>query len=353
MSMALPAEERTLAEALRQVGYRTAICGKWHLGHARRAHLPHRRGFDHEYGSYLGAVDYYAHTRREGGTDWHRNGRPLRQAGHATDLIAAEAVNIIERHDRSRPLLLFVSFTAPHMPLQPPPGGTNAYARIANNRRRTYAAMVTHMDAAIGRILDAIDARGMRERTLVLFCSDNGGTELGGGSNAPLRDGKRSVYEGGVRVPAIVRWTGVLPANEEIKHPLHLVDWYPTLLRLAGAALEQPRPVDGKDIWPTLSAGKPSPHEEIVLNVNRDGGAIRQGHWKLVVKIGQKGAQTELFDLSRDPYERNDLAEKHPVTTITLLERFQAWAAQAVPPPQSSRSPPPGFKAPEIWQPED
>ena len=356
----LPLEERTLPQALKSAGYATALVGKWHLGHFQRAYLPTQRGFDRQYGHYNGAIDYFTHIR-EGGFDWHRDDREAREAGYSTHLIAREAVRFISDVGGTRPFFLDVSFNAPHAPFQAPDKPTEPYASL-NEPRRTYAAMITAMDEAVGQIVAALDAKGLRESTLIVFSSDNGGVAPGKVSdNGRLRAGKTTLYEGGVRVAAFAAWKGRIAPGTRVSGPLHIVDWYPTLLRLAGASLEQKLPLDGRDAWPTISAAKPSPHAEILLNATPRAGAIRVGDWKLVrngklnevpdVEAGREMSTIadvwELFNLADDPSEQTNLADKHPGKLEELRARYQSLAAQAVPPKIRPRSP--DFKVPAVW----
>jgi arylsulfatase A-like enzyme len=173
----LPLQERTLAQALHDAGYETAVTGKWHLGHFEPEYLPTRRGFDHQYGHYNGQIDYNTHIR-DGGFDWHRDDTVNRDAGYSTHLIAAEAVKRINERDASKPLFLYVPFNAVHAPHQVPPKYTEPYANL-KEPRRTYAGMVAAMDEAVGDILAALDRKGMRKDTLIVFSSDNGGPAPG------------------------------------------------------------------------------------------------------------------------------------------------------------------------------
>lgn len=365
----LPLEERTLPQALREAGYTTAICGKWHLGHFEPAYLPTRRGFDHQYGHYNGAIDYFTHLR-EGGFDWHRDDRVCRDEGYSTFLIADEAVRLIRAQPAERPLFLYVPFNAVHAPHQVPDRYKEPYAQLPEPRR-TYAGMVAAEDEAIGRIVAAIDAAGRRENTLFLWSSDNGGPSPGRvTSNGPLRAGKGTLYEGGVRVAALASWRGRIPAGSVVQAPLHIVDWYPTLLNLAGVPLTQPLPLDGRDAWGALTQGAASPHDAILLNTTPTSGAIRVGDWKLVLngsrvdsddgdgaagsarkKVKGKDAgaadRVELFDLARDPFEKNDLAAAQPAKVAELRARYDAFAREAVPPKSAPVAP--GFKAPAVW----
>ncbi len=360
----LPLEERTLPQALKEAGYETAICGKWHLGHFRRDYLPTRRGFDHQYGLYNGALDYFTHER-DGGLDWHRDDRASSDKGYATHLLADEATRLVAEHDTARPLFLYVAFNAVHAPHQVPAQYKEAYARLPEPRR-TYAGMVAAMDEAVSRIVDAVEKKGIASNTLFVFSSDNGGPNPGRvTSNGPLRGAKATLYEGGVRVPAFATWAGHIAPGKVVNAPLHMVDWYPTLLKLAGASLEQPRPLDGRDAWPAIVEDKSSPHGEILLNATPGGGAIRVGDWKLVIngptrsglfdedenapaRRGRASRETiELFDLASDPLEKHDLASSNPEKVAELRARYDAIAGQAVPPRSALKAA--GFRAPRVW----
>ncbi|MHC5544441.1 arylsulfatase B, partial [Singulisphaera rosea] len=252
----LPLEERTLPQALKQAGYETAIVGKWHLGHVRRDFLPTRRGFDHQYGHYNGALDYFTHIRDEG-FDWHRDDRVNRDEGYSTHLIAREAAKIVEQHDASGPLFLYVPFNAVHAPHQVPDSYKAPYGHL-KEPRRTYAGMLSALDEAVGQIVAAVDKKGIRKDTLFVFSSDNGGPAPGKvTSNGPLRGAKATLYEGGVRVPAFATWEGHIKPGSVANAPLHVVDWYPTLLKLTGISLDQPLALDGRDAWGAIAQGGP------------------------------------------------------------------------------------------------
>ena len=370
----LPLEERTLPQALKEGGYTTAICGKWHLGHFQRAYLPTQRGFDHQYGHYNGALDYFTHIR-DGGFDWHRDDQVCRDEGYSTFLLAKEAARLIREQPRDKPLFLYVPFNGVHSPYHVPKNYEEPYA-ILPPARRTYAGMVAAVDEAIGQIIAAVDEKGLRQNTLIIFSSDNGGPNPGRiTSNGLFRAGKGTLYEGGVRVCAFAAWDGHIKPGSVVNQPLHMVDWYPTLLKLAGASLEQKPPLDGKDAWPTIAQGQPSPHSEILLNTAPTTGAIRVGNWKLVLngqiaalegeegasvvtspkgKKGRKAAgnkqagdTVELFNLAQDPYEKTNLAASQPGKVKELRARYDALARQAVPP--KSEAAVPGFKAPAVW----
>ncbi|MBL9203087.1 MAG: arylsulfatase [Opitutaceae bacterium] len=366
----LPLDERTLPQALKEAGYATAIVGKWHLGHFEPAYLPTHRGFDRQYGHYNGALDYNTHER-DGGHDWHRDDKVNRDEGYATHLLAREASRLISEHDARRPLFLYVPFNAVHSPFQVPARYTEPYAHMQGNRR-LYAGMLAAMDEAIGRIVGALETKGLRDNTLIFFCSDNGGPAPGVvTSNGPLRASKGTLYEGGVRVPAVAAWTGRIKAGSVVDAPLHIVDWYPTLLKLAGVSLTQRHPLDGRDAWPAIAHGAPSPHQDILHNITPAGGAIRVGDWKLVVggqysetdgpeaaetakkkKAGKKnsggpGDAIELFNLAADPYEKKNLATAEPERVKAMRARLDAYAKAAVPAKQAPRAA--DFKVPAVW----
>jgi len=346
----LATDERTLPQALKEAGYYTAIIGKWHLGHADQKYWPQNRGFEYFYGNLVGEVDYF--TKDRGGVvDWQRNGKFLKEEGYYTDLIGNDAVRLIERHDTNKPLFLYLASLAPHSPYQAPAKYTNPYKdTIKDEKRQKYAAMITAMDLQIGRIQAALEKKKMLDNTLILFATDNGGSTsalfatgarspeeraASGGvdlhakppaSNAPFRAGKGSLYEGGVRVPAFAYWSGKLKPGV-VTEPLHMVDIMPTLLELAGGKGSDSHPFDGKNIWPTLTGQQPTPHEDILINVEAFRGAVRKGNWKLF-KMATLPGKTELYDLSKDPGEKENVADKHPEIVQDLEARLLKYAKE-------------------------
>jgi arylsulfatase A-like enzyme len=353
----LPLDERTLPQALREAGYTTAICGKWHLGHFQRDYLPTQRGFDHQYGHYNGAIDYYTHLR-DGGLDWHRDDAALIEEGYSTHLIA---------QDTAIPLFLYVPFNAVHAPHQAPEEYSAPYTAMTGDRR-IYAGMVAAMDEDVGRIVAAVEQKGIRGNTLFIFSSDNGGPAPGKiTDNGPLREGKGTLYEGGVRVPAFATWDGHLKPGTVVNAPMHIADWYPTLLTIAGASLKQDKPLDSFNMWPTIADGKPSPRREILHNTAPGTGALRMGDWKLVLNGHRRDTgesdkpkkpkndtvsadaaeRVELFNLASDPYEEKNLVTQQPDKLKELRVRYDELAAQAVPP--KDHDAPPGWKVPKVW----
>jgi arylsulfatase A-like enzyme len=310
------------------------MTGKWHLGSFDKQYWPHARGFDSFHGHLFGALDYFTHIR-DGKDDWYRDDRPLKEEGYATHLIGREAVRVINERPKEKPLFLYVAFNAVHTPLQVPKEYEQPYGHLPA-RRRTYAGMLAAMDEAVGQIVEAVEKSGRRDSTLFVFSSDNGGPNPGRlADNGALRAGKHTLYEGGVRVCAFAAWDGRIQPKSTNDQPLHMVDWYPTLLKLAGASLEQKLPIDGRDAWATIGQGKPSPRQEILINAEPKRGALRAGAWKLVIGGApprQAGGDVELFNLAEDPGETTNLARAQPTKLEELRSRYQSYAREAVPP---------------------
>ncbi|MFT3784936.1 MAG: arylsulfatase [Tepidisphaeraceae bacterium] len=364
-SYGVPTDERMLPEALRDAGYETAIVGKWHLGHSKPEFLPSARGFEHQYGFYNGQLDYYTHLR-DGGYDWHRDGHRNDDQGYSTDLIGDEAIRLIRERDKTRPLFMYVAFQAPHSPYQDPPEKYRQTVPGAPPARERYMGKVVGVDAQVGRIVSALSDAGMTSSTLVVFFSDNGGPDPGRiTSNGAFRSGKGSVYEGGVRSCASATWPGVIPAGSTATQPIHVVDLFPTVAALAGAAITQKKPLDGRDVLSALRGDTKSTHDEIVVNITPRGGAIRSGDWKLVVngyRFGndeapgnapasrQKEAGVtvyELFDLSTDKSESKNVAEEHADVVNRLSKRFDELQRSEHLPFNDAR--PADFKVPAVW----
>ena len=347
----LPLAERTLPQALREAGYTTAICGKWHLGEFQPQYLPTRRGFDHQYGHMFGALDYFTHVR-DGKHDWYRDDKPLQEEGYTTHLIAKEACRLIREKPDGKPLFLYVAFNGVHAPYEVPPEYKKAYPNLSGNRQ-TMAAMLSAVDEAIGQITTALEEKGLRENTLIIFSSDNGGPAPGRVSrNTPLRAGKGTIYEGGIRVCAFATWPGHIPAGTTIKEPMHVVDWYPTLLKLAGASLEQTLAPDGLDVWPMLTQGAKSPHDAILLaGTVPSKMAIRMGDWKLLLNATEQNAEeappgddkatakVELYNLAEDISESKNLAASQPQKVKEMRDRLEVFLKNAAPPGQGNAAP--------------
>jgi arylsulfatase A-like enzyme len=336
-SYGLPTDEWLLPQALKEAGYRTAIVGKWHLGHADPKYFPRQRGFDYQYGPLIGELDYFTHEQH-GVVDWFRDGKRVIEPGYTTALLGSDAVRLIAGHDVATPLFLYLTFNAPHTPYQAPQKYLDRYKQIADPSRRAYAGSITAMDDEIARVLDALDRRKMLENTIVIFQSDNGGTRnalfSGEGDmsklripcdNGPYRDGKGTLYEGGTRVPAIVNWPGHVKTGI-VDGMLHVVDMYPTLIGLAGGSTAKSKPLDGMNVWPTISEGQPSPRTEIVYNIEKLRAGIRQGDWKLVWRAPLPSVP-ELFNIAQDPSEKNNLAAENLERVAAMLKRINELAA--------------------------
>ena len=324
-----------MPQALKEAGYQTDLIGKWHLGHADRKYWPLERGFDHHYGPLLGEIDYFTH-KQHGVLDWFRDGKPIREPGYSTTLLGDAAVRLIESHNPKVPLFLDLAFNAPHAPYQAPEADLDRYRTIADPARRAYAAQVTAMDSEIGRVVKALDANGMRDNTLILFQSDNGGTRnpLFSGEvdtstlkslppdNGPYREGKGTVYEGGTRVISIANWPGRIQPGTVVNEMIHEVDLFPTLIGLAGASTAGTKPLDGLDVWGTISQGKPSPRTEIVYDLQPFRAGLRQGDWKLVWRTPLPQA-VELYNLAKDPSEKDNVAAANPEKVADLAAARQ------------------------------
>jgi arylsulfatase A-like enzyme len=340
----LDTTEWLMPQCLKEAGYNTAIIGKWHLGHADKKYWPKQRGFDYQYGAMIGELDYFTHEEH-GVLDWFRDNKPVREKGYTTQLLGEDAVKYINAQDSSKPFYLYLTFNAPHTPYQAPQEYIDRYKNIDEPTRRSYAAMVTCMDDEIGRVVAAIDKKGLRDNTLIIFQSDNGGTkskmftgQMADVSkiqipcdNGPYRDGKGTLYEGGTLVCALATWPGHIKLGSTVDGVIHAVDMYPTLAKLAGASTAKFKPLDGMDVWQTISEGKPSPRREIVYNIEPFRAALRQGDWKLVWRTILP-SNVELFNLTEDPYEKNNLASAHPDKVAAMQQRLEAVAKQAAKP---------------------
>lgn len=348
-SLALPFETVTVAKALRNVGYDTCLTGKWHLG-SKPAWGPNHFGFDHSYGSLAGGVTPWSHFYKKGPytTTWHRNESLITEKGHVTDLIADEAIGWIEGRDDERPFFLYVPFTAVHLPIREPDAWmAHVPKEISGAVPRQYAACILHQDDAVGRIVAAVDKAGQSENTLIVFTSDNGGSTSENndtkypddqcpngklpGNNLPLRGKKGDLYEGGTRVPTIVRWPGKLKAGSHCDTAVHIVDWMPTFCGLAGvmADAEQLK-WDGVNIWPVI-AGTGSLQERSLYSAGTGfrSRALRKGDWKLIVFVAKKGTgeRVELFNLARDPNEKSNVAKSNPDKVAELKNELETAVA--------------------------
>jgi arylsulfatase A len=333
----LPPREKSIAQMIREAGYATAMVGKWHLGYDPDW-APNHHGFDRFFGLLGGNHHYFEHYDRKGYPDLFLDTEPVQVAGYSTDLMGRYAVQFLEAA-RGRPLFLYVAFNAPHFPFQGPADAERVVTPKQGwqtGTRETYAAMVESLDANVGRILDALDKHGLAEKTLVVFTSDNGGM-LPLSSNAPLAEGKGTLWEGGIRVPTIARWPGRIPAGTRSAQVATTVDWSATLATLAGASPPADRPFDGIDLMPMLTGSQP-PRERTVFwrraldpyrkNVKPQR-AVRQGRWKY---IDEPSGERYLFDLAEDVREEHNLAPAKPELADRMAKLLHAWESQIDPP---------------------
>ncbi len=320
---AFPFDTVTLASALKSVGYETALVGKWHLG-SKSEWGPQKYGFDHSYGSLAGGVTSYTHVYKTGefAKTWHRNGELIEEKGHVTDLITKEAIDFIERK-RTSPFFLYVPYTAVHLPIDEPIEWLDIYAKEPDLAVRQYGACVSHLDDGVGKIMSALDRAGVRENTVFVFISDNGGSS-GTENNDPqyagthpsfkipalngtLRGKKGQVYEGGIRTPAFISWSGHLKPRDE-NSPIHVADWFPTFAALAGYESKIDLKWDGANRWPILTGeAKPETRTLYWLGPGGNSMALRRGD---LVLIRNKGKADELYDLATDPSQKVNLADK-------------------------------------------
>lgn len=317
---ALDTNERTIAEALRDAGYFTGLVGKWHCGEWLSEHLPMGQGFAHQYGHYAWGIDYFTKTIEHNAParfavyDWHRNQTPLKEDGYATDLFAAEAKRVIAKQSKEKPFFLYVAFNAVHGPLNKPPRYEDLDVRDA---------MLKCMDDAVGHIVNAVDENGFKENTLIVFTNDNG--PVLESMSKPYRGTKNTTFEGGVRMPCLLRWPGKAAPGTANDGMMFVADWFSTFITLAGGTHKQTMDVDALDMTDTLFAGTPSPRDEIIFEV--EGSVrlptIRKGAYKLMGDM--------LFDIKNDPGETTDIANQHPEVVARLKSRLDAVGRERPP----------------------
>ena len=326
--LGLPARGHSLPRLLKDHGYATALVGKWHLGH-KPEFSPNAHGFDYFFGLKGGYHDYYAHTAGDGKPDLWENGQPVEVQGYTTDLIVERSVRFIEQQ-AGRPFFIDVSFNAPHWPYQPPdkPSVAPGNARHvmphepATSTRADYAAMVERVDRGVGAILGALQQRGLAESTIVIFTNDNGGEWLS--SNGPLFNRKWTVWEGGIRVPALIRWPGRIPAGSVSGQVGITMDLTASILAAAGAAVPPEARPDGLNLLPMLEGKAPVTPRTLFWRTNLGGHsqkAVRSGDWKLVLD----GNHTMVFDVRTDIGERVDLANRRQDVARDLRPKLAAW----------------------------
>lgn len=340
----LPADEGTLAEYLKQTGYHTAICGKWHLG-ASSPCKPNHRGFDYQYGFYE-AFSLYADPKDDTIVNSHQNeftdkyiwkmGRKkesvirindsiIDEKGYMTFNIAAHAKSFIREH-KTEPFFLYVPFSAPHTPFQAPISYYNRFPNEKDHNKRVYFAMIAALDEAVGQILEEVKSQGLDDNTLIIFSSDNGSAlYTGAGDNSPYRGGKFSIFEGGTHVPLLIRWKGIINSGSTCTKAVNHCDIFSTSLAAANLQVPEGKIMDGVNLLPLLNGtGKSDPHEALYWRSGYNK-AIRKNNWKLI--IDEKNHIIELYDLTADPGEHHDLAKAEREKLNELLVLLKNWDA--------------------------
>ncbi|QGJ68514.1 Twin-arginine translocation pathway signal [Planctomycetales bacterium 10988] len=331
MGRGLPEDGKTIADFLQAAGYTTGLSGKWHLGydHERK---PLQQGFNHFFGLLSGNHHYFEHMDRIGVPDLWRGNQAITEEGYTTDLITEDALAFLEKNQDQR-FFLYLSHAAPHFPWQ----GPDDIEKVVEPKkktwqqgdRETYVAMVERMDFGIGQVLKKLDELELRDQTLVVFSSDNGGHTWS--RNAPLRDYKGTLYEGGIRVPCIARWPGVLAANTTCSEPAITMDWSATFTRLGGCEVD-PSAGDGVDLMPVLLSEKSLEERPLFWRRKNgprrknldEGRTVRLGEWKLFEPVDGEAA---LFNLQRDISETRNLIKSRPKLALQLSEMLDAWEA--------------------------
>lgn len=300
----IPKGTPTLAACLQKAGYSTSLIGKWHLGTNPG---PLGYGFEHFYGFTGAEVDYFKHTNQRGQTDWWRDNKQVEEEGYTTTLFADEAIKQLKKRDPKKPFYLQVAFNAPHATLAAPKELTDKHKTDG-----LYNAVVDGLDQGIGRILGALDEQGLRESTLVIFFSDNGAARRMS-PNTPLKNGKDTVFEGGIRTPAIVRWPGKTAVGAVSQQPIAVNDLFPTIFAALNLPLPSELKLDGSSQWPALSTGKAQPRSAFLIAYQDI--AFFDGDWKI---IETSDGKRSLFNLAKDIGEENDLATEQPDTLKSL-----------------------------------
>jgi arylsulfatase A-like enzyme len=324
----LPVSAASLPRRLRKAGYATGLFGKWHLGY-KAAFAPNAHGFDEFFGFLAADLDYYSHRDANGDPGLYENTKLVEKKGYLTDLITERSLAFLRKNAR-RPFFLEVAYNAPHWPFQVPGKPEDVRNDTTygpeNGTRADYVRMVEHLDLSVGKLLAKIAKLGLEKDTLVIFLSDNGGDRLS--DNGPLFHGKYSLWEGGIRVPCLMRLPGVIPAGMVSAQPVIAMDIHATILAAAGLTAPAGLAVDGEDMLPVLAGKKPARTRTFFWRLHRPGEtfgqkAVRRGKWKY---IEDRGVGL-LFDLEADKGERRNLASRQPKTVEELRKALADWEA--------------------------
>jgi len=340
----LPTNVKTLPEALKQVGYQTALTGKWHLGLSLESG-PGHYGFDYTYGYLHGQIDQYTHRYKNGDRTWYRGNEFIDEKGHATDLITNEVINYITKvREKSSPFFIYVAYSVPHYPLQEEDKWIEPYKNINDaDSRKLFDASMAHMDFSIGRIIQTLEDEKLLENTIAIFISDNGGQEswypekeskiklydgkFGPypklGDNSPLKGYKAELYEGGIRVPAIIFWKNHLKHNK-VEQLIKVTDLFPTLTSLVDSSLTQSLDLDGENMWDFISIEEQINEEREIYYRIPDQFTLRRGDWKLIHFGNTLGeGREELFNLKNDPNETKNVVKDYPKVRNELFKALE------------------------------
>ncbi|XP_077988423.1 arylsulfatase B-like [Glandiceps talaboti] len=378
--LCMAAETVTLPMKLKEYGYSTHMIGKWHLGHEKKKCVPTSKGFDSFFGYHAAGGDYYTHRLGGGRPDCRDLWRNFENVAdkyanqYSTHIFTKEAQQIVEEHDPKQPMFMYLAYQAVHGPLEVP----NEYFDLYKNEdvddiRKIYAAMATCMDEGIGNLTSTLKETGLWNNTVLIFASDNGAQFHTGGRNWPLRGGKGTIWEGGVRVLSFVNSPLLVKPRRSSYEMMHMIDWLPTLVHLAGGTVDGVT-LDGISMWDMISGGSPSPRKELLIHMSgrrqavqvegldpwehngiyeiRKTSAIVVGHWKLVTSQyrspltwvlppeyhqgdsipppEKKGQMLFLFNLEQDPNEETDLSNSRPDIVVFLLKKLQTYYEEEI-----------------------
>ncbi|MDA1041366.1 MAG: sulfatase-like hydrolase/transferase [Planctomycetota bacterium] len=321
-------EGTTFADRMRAAGYRTGMVGKWHLG-TKPGQQPLDRGFDEFFGFLRGSSWYLPQPGQKSIAQILEGRKPIPVGGYLTDAFGERAVRFItENH--AKPFFLYLAFNAPHSPYEAPAEEIAKFAHIKDDKRRTYAAMVSIMDRNIGRVLAALKTADLEQNTLVAFLSDNGGPRDGYANNTPLHGWKGDTFEGGIRIPFVMQWPGTIKPGQAVDMPVSSLDLLPTSLAMASRPI--PPPLAGKNLLPALRGETPFPERTLAWRfvfgpaVAKSPWAVRDGNWKLV-QGSAASSEVKLFDLSKDASEANDLSAERTDIRDRLHKAHDSWVA--------------------------
>lgn len=318
MDGGLPLSETFMPKRMQPLGYTTSLVGKWHLGYPAEYH-PNKRGFDWFYGCLQGSRSYFPMKRATKHRVIQENGVATEEGGYTTDRLGDAGVRFINEN-KEKPFFLFLSFTAPHGPLQAKDEDLAMLAHIEPLKRRKYAGLVKALDDNVGKVLQALQAAGLAGNTLVVFTNDNGGQTLTGANNGKLRGRKGSLLEGGIRVPMCMRWPGKIKAGTKIEDPVISLDFLPTFTAIAGGAVDPEWQLDGVNLMPRLTGAVSKLADRTLFWRQGKERAVRMGSHKMYVADLPGGAAHEVFDLSQDVGESEPLVDAD-ADVVAALEK--------------------------------